>query len=199
MADTTELRRGMIISFNNEPHILIEKEFRSMGKGSAFNRVKLKSIKTGKFVNHVYKSGEKVNELDVTTTNMSFLYSDNENAYFMNPETYDKTSVALDLIPGGTDYLQTEAKYVMSFYDDQVIYVQLPGKIALTIIDAPDAVKGDTANNATKEVTLETGVKVKVPLFIKNGERIFLILLFILSKAIMIFCIMIGIRRAIFG
>jgi len=172
MSATSELYRGMIIEFNNEPHILIEKEFRAMGKGSAFNRVKLKSIKSGKFVNHVYKSGEKVEELDVSTTNMQFLYADSENAYFMNPETYDQSTVSLDIIPGGTDYLQTEAKYVMSFYEDQVIYVQLPGKIALTIIEAPDAVKGDTANNATKEVTMETGLKVKVPLFIKNGEKI---------------------------
>lgn len=172
MAATTELYRGMIISFNNEPHILIEKEFRAMGKGSAFNRVKLKNIKSGKFVNHVYKSGEKVEELDVSTTNMQYLYADNESAYFMNPDTYDQTTVSLDIIPGRTDYLHTDAKYVMSFFEDQVIYVQLPGKIALTITDAPDAVKGDTANNALKEATLETGVKVKVPLFIKNGEKI---------------------------
>lgn len=172
MATTTELYRGMIISFNNEPHILIEKEFRAMGKGSAFNRVKLKNIKSGKFVNHVYKSGEKVEELDVSTTNMQYLYADNESAYFMNPDTYDQTTVSLDIIPGRTDYLHTDAKYVMSFFEDQVIYVQLPGKIALTITDAPDAVKGDTANNALKEATLETGVKVKVPLFIKNGEKI---------------------------
>lgn len=172
MAATSELYRGMIIEYNNEPHILIEKEFRAMGKGSAFNRVKLKNIKTGKFVNHVYKSGEKVEELDVSTTNMQFLYADNEYAYFMNPETYDQSTVGLEIIPGGTDYLHTEAKYVMSFYDDQVIYVQLPGKIALTIVEAPDAVRGDTANNATKEVVMETGVKVKVPLFIKNGEKI---------------------------
>lgn len=172
MAATSELYRGMIIEFNNEPHILIEKEFRAMGKGSAFNRVKLKNIKTGKFVNHVYKSGEKVEELDVSTTNMQFLYADNESAYFMNPETYDQSTVSLEIIPGGMDYLHTEAKYVMSFYDDQVIYVQLPGKIALTIVEAPDAVRGDTANNATKEVVMETGVKVKVPLFIKNGEKI---------------------------
>lgn len=172
MSATTELYRGMIIEFNGEPHILMEKEFRSMGKGAAFNRVKLKSIKTGKFVNHVYKSGEKVEELDVQTTNMQYLYADGENAYFMNPESFDQVTVSLELIPGGTDYLQAEAKYVMSFYNDEVIYVQLPGKIALTIIDAPDAVKGDTANNATKEVTVETGLKVKVPLFIKNGEKI---------------------------
>lgn len=172
MAATSELYRGMIIEFNGEPHILIEKEFRAMGKGSAFNRVKLKSIKTGKFVNQVYKSGEKVEELEVSTRNMQYLYADSDNAYFMNPETFDQVTVSLDLIPGRTDYLQPDAKYVMSFYNDEVIYVQLPGKIALTIIEAPDAVRGDTANNATKEVTVETGLKVKVPLFIKNGEKI---------------------------
>ncbi len=172
MSATSELYRGMIIKHNNEPHILVEKEFYSPGKGSAFNRCKLKSIKTGKFVNIVLKSGEKVEELEVSTRNMQYLYNDGDSAYFMNPDTFDQVTVSLDLIPGGTDYLHSDAKYVMSFYEDEVIYVQLPGKIALTIIEAPDAVRGDTATNAMKEVTVETGLKVKVPLFIKNGEKI---------------------------
>lgn len=172
MADTTELRRGMIIRYNNEPHILVEKEFRSMGKGAAFNRVKLKNIKTGKFVNQVFKSGEKVEELDVTTMNMQYLYADGTNGYFMNPLNYEQISVSLDLIPGGTDYLHADAKYIMSVFEDKVIYVQMPPKIALIVTETADAVKGNTATNASKEAVLETGVKIQVPLFIKTGDKI---------------------------
>jgi elongation factor P len=172
MADTSEIRRGMIIRFNNEPHIIMEKEFRAMGKGGAFNRVKLKNIKTGKFVNHVFKSGEKVEELDVMTMNMQYMYADDSKAYFMNPETFEQIELSLDLIPGGTDWLHPDAKYIMSMFEDEVIYVQLPAKISLIITETSDAVKGDTATNASKEATLETGVKVQVPLFIKQGDKI---------------------------
>ncbi|CAG1021114.1 Elongation factor P [Patescibacteria group bacterium] len=172
MAATSELYRGMIIKHNNEPCILIEKEFYSPGKGSAFNRCKLKSIKTGKIVNVVFKSGEKVDELEVSTRNMQYLYADDNYAYFMNPDTFDQVTVPLEDIPGKTDYLHSDAKYIMSFYEDEVIYVQLPAKISLVITEAPEAVKGDTATNALKEVTVETGLKVKVPLFIKTGDKI---------------------------
>jgi len=172
MAFTAEITRGMIIRFNNEPHIVMEKEFRAMGKGSAFNRVKLKNIKTGKFVNQVFKSGEKVEELDVMTMNMQYLYADDSKGYFMNPETFDQIELSLDLIPGGTDWLHADSKYVMTIFEEQVIYVQLPAKISLIVTETTDAVKGDTATNASKEATLETGVKVQVPLFIKQGDKI---------------------------
>jgi len=172
MADTTELRRGMIIRFNNEPHILIDKEFYSPGKGGAFNRCRLRSIKSGKIFYHVFKSGEKVEELDVETRNMQFLYADESNGYFMNPETFEQITVPLDIIPGKTDYLHTDAKYIMSVFEEEVIYVQLPAKVSLIVTETTDAVKGNTATNASKEATVETGLKVQVPLFIKQGDKI---------------------------
>lgn len=172
MAGTTELRRGMIIEFNGEPHILVEKEFKAMGKGSAFNRCRLKNIRTGKFFEQVFKSGEKVEELEVETKTMQYVYIDGSDAYFMDPETYEQMSLNLDTIPGGTDYLHESGKYIMTFYEGKVIYVQLPQKMTLEITDTYDAVKGDTATNASKEATMETGLKIQVPLFIKKGDRI---------------------------
>ncbi len=172
MAGTTELRRGMIIEFNNEPHVLIEKEFYSPGKGGAFNRVRLKSIKSGKIFNHVFRSGEKVEELEIESKTMQYSYVEGNSAVFMDPTTYDLVNVLMDLIPGGTDFLHEDGKYIISFYEGNPIYAQIPQKITLKIIDTFDAVKGDTATNASKEATVETGFKVQVPLFIKNGERI---------------------------
>jgi elongation factor P len=172
MAATSELSRGMIIRFNNEPHILVEKEFYSPGKGGAFNRCRLKSIKTGKFFYHVFKSGEKVEELDIETKNTQYLYIDGETAYFMDPTTFEQFGVSLEIIPNGTDFLHTDAKYIMSFFEGEVIYVQLPQKITLTVTETSDAVKGNTATNASKEAIVETGYKVQVPLFIKVGDRI---------------------------
>ena len=172
MAFTSELRRGMIISFNNVPHLLIEKEFYSPGKGGAFTRTKLKNIQSGKIVNNVFKSGEKVDELDIETKTMQFLYSDEKEAYFMDPETFEQLSVELEMIDHGTAFLHTEGKYILIIFEGKAISVQLPSKLALIVNETSDAVKGNTSGNATKEAILETGYKAYVPLFIKQGEKV---------------------------
>ena len=172
MAFTSELRRGMIIAFNNEPHLLIEKEFYSPGKGGAFTRTKLKNIKTGKIVTNVFKSAEKVDELDIETKTMQYLYEDGKDAYFMHPETFEQINVGLDMIDKGKAFLHTEAKYILIIFEGMAISVQLPPKLGLQVIETGDAVKGNTSGNATKEAILETGYKIYVPLFIKQGEKI---------------------------
>jgi elongation factor P len=172
MGFTSELRRGMIIDFNNAPHLLIEKEFYSPGKGGAFTRTKLKNIQTGKIVNNVFKSAEKVDELDVDTKTMQFLYSDDKEAYFMDPQTFDQLSVELEMIDHGKDFLHTEGKYILIIFEGRAISVQLPSKLGLKVVETSDAVKGNTSGNATKEAILETGYKAYVPLFIRQGEKV---------------------------
>lgn len=172
MAFTSEITRGMIIMFNNEPFIVIEKEFYSPGKGGAFTRTKIKNIKTGKILNQVFKSGEKLDQLDTETKTMQYLYADDVDAYFMDPVSFDQINVNLDMIDGRLDWLHTEGKYIIIMYDGAAISVQLPAKIAMTVIETSEAVKGNTSGNATKEAILETGVRVFVPLFIKQGEKI---------------------------
>lgn len=172
MAYTTEITKGMIVNYNNEPHLIIAKEFYSPGKGGAFTRTKLKNIKSGKIISHVYKSGEKIEQLDVETKTMQFLYSLEKEAYFMDPNTFEQLTIPLDLIDNGTDFLHTEGKYIVIIYENEAISVQLPGKISLLVSETSDAVKGNTSQNATKEAILETGAKVFVPLFIKQGEKV---------------------------
>jgi elongation factor P len=172
MAQSNEIYRGMIINFNNEPHVVVDKEFYSPGKGGAFNRVRMKNIKTGKIFYNVFKSGEKVEELEVQTQTMQYLYADNDNAYFMDPETFEQMSMLLEDIPGKMSYLHESGHYVMTFYQEKVIFVQMPSKITLTVTEAPDGSRGNTATNATKEITLETGLKIQAPLFIKVGDKV---------------------------
>jgi elongation factor P len=172
MGFTNELKRGIIIDFNKEPHLLIEKEFYSPGKGAAFTRTKLKNVKTGKIINQVFKSGEKVDELDIETKTMQFLYADDTHGYFMDPETFDQLSVALDMIDGGTSFLHTAGKYILICYEGDAISVQLPSKLGLEVVETSEANKGNTSGNATKDAILETGYKAQVPLFIKQGERV---------------------------
>lgn len=172
MAFTTEIRKGMIISFNNEPHIVIAKEFYSPGKGGAFTRTKIKNIKTGKILNQVFKSGEKLDELEVETKSMQYLYADDKDAFFMDPISFEQLTVPLEMVDGGTDYLHTEAKYIIIIYEGSAISVQLPAKIALNVVETTEAVKGNTSGNATKEAILETGAKVYVPLFIRQDDKV---------------------------
>jgi elongation factor P len=172
MAYTTEIRKGMIINYNNEPYIIIAKEFYSPGKGAAFTRTKIKNIKTGKILNQVFKSGEKLEELDVETKTMQYLYADGKEIFFMDPISFEQLSVAIDMIDGGTDYLHPEAKYIIIIYDGAAISVQLPAKIALKVVETSDAVKGNTSGSATKEAILETGAKVFVPLFITQEDTV---------------------------
>ncbi|MCS7318041.1 MAG: elongation factor P [Candidatus Dojkabacteria bacterium] len=172
MAGTTELRKGMIIMYNNEPHVILDKEFYSPGKGGAFNRCKLKSIRTGKLVSTIFKSGEKVEELDVVSKTVQYVYHDSDKAVFMDPNTFEQYEVSLDSIAGGSNFLQHDAKYILTLFEDAPIYLQVPLKIVLQVVETPEAVKGDTVSNATKEAVLETGLRVQVPLFIKQGDKI---------------------------
>lgn len=172
MALTSDISKNMVIDYKGEPYIVLEKEFYKPGKGGAFNRTKLRNIKTGSVLNITFKSNEKVEELDVQRLTMNYLYLDGNKAIFMNPETYEQIEVSLDLIQGGTNYLHTEGHYVFMFLDDEVISVEIPQKLTLEVVDTTDAVKGNTATNATKEAVLETGCKVQVPLFIVNGDKI---------------------------
>lgn len=172
MATTNDIFRGMIINLNNEPHVVIEKEFYKPGKGGSFTRTRLQNIRTGKYVNQVFKSGEKIEELVVSKKTMQYLYHDESDAYFMDPQSFEQFNVKLEMIPGNTTYLHESANYILTFYEGDVIFAQLPAKITLAVTDTAEAVKGNTVNNAYKEAILETGAKVMVPLFIKNGDKI---------------------------
>jgi len=172
MALTDRIVKGMIIMYNNEPHLVAEREFYKPGKGNALNRTKLRGLRSGKVISATYKSGEKVDELQVETKNMLFSYYDDSNAYFMDPQTFEMVSISLDMVSGGTDFLLADTKYIVTFYEGEALSIQLPAKLTLTVIETPDAVKGDTVNNANKEAKVETGAVVNVPMFIKNGDRI---------------------------
>jgi len=172
MGFTTNIAKGMYVMFNNEPYIIVEKEFYSPGKGAAFNRTKLKNLKTGKIISQVFKSGEKVDEINVETKTMQFIYVDGNEAYFMDPTTYEQVSVSIDSIAHGADYLHTDAKYVTISYEGEVLEVQLPAKITLTVTETSSATRGNTATNATKEAIMETGAKVQLPLFINVGDKV---------------------------
>ena len=162
----------MYILFKGEPHIVLERQMTSQGRVAAFKKTKLKSLVTGKVLDQTFKSTDKVEEIDVQTKTMQYIYVDGNEAYFMDPNTFEQISVSLDLIDGGTSYLHPDAKYVMMFYDGNPLSVNLPPSITLEVTKTTGAVKGNTATGATKAATVETGYEIQVPLFIEEGNRI---------------------------
>lgn len=174
MGFTSEIYLGQTIRYNNELYTVIGKEFAAMGKGSSFNRTRLRNIVSGKVIPVTFKDADTVEEIDVDKFNVQYLYNDDRIAYFMNPKNFEQFEVALDIVPGGTDYLHADASYMASRYEDKIIAITVPLKIVLEVTDAPEGVRGDTVSNTFKEVIVETGAKIQAPLFIKTGDKIYI-------------------------
>jgi len=169
---TSDFQKGKFIEFKNEPCQIVEYQFVNPGKGSAFVRTKLKNLKSGRVQEFTYKSGEVVEEIPVSAKEMQFLYKQNEELIFMDPRTFEQVSLPLSYIGSFSKFIKEGDIYQVLVYDGQALGMRYPQKVRLKIIEADEGAKGDTVMGAKKIVTLETNVKVAVPLFVKQGETI---------------------------
>ncbi|MBP9817731.1 elongation factor P [Candidatus Shapirobacteria bacterium] len=172
MISTAQLKKGIYIIFHEEPHMVVDITFVSPGKGSAFYRVKLKSLYTGRVVEYTYKSGEKIEEVLVETHEAEYSYYDGEAYVFIEPRTFEQYSVASEIIGDDKVYLKEGILYRIKFYEEKPVGITLPKAIVLTVAESENSIKGDTATSAMKPAIMDTGAKVLVPLFIKVGEEI---------------------------
>lgn len=172
MAQTDQIRKGMYILYNNEPHYITDAEFYSPGKGSALTRVKVKNLASGKVVPVTYKSGERVEELDVRITDMQYLYNDDTSIYFMDPKTYEQMTMTKKVGGHYLNYMKEGEQYVAIIHDNAIINLKFPPQVILKVTETQPAVKGDTATNALKEAIVETGYKIMVPMFTQVGDQI---------------------------
>lgn len=166
------IRKGMYILFKSSPHLVTNTDFMSPGKGSAFMRVKLRSVETGNTQEFTYKSTESIETVDVQSLKMQYLYSDGESAVFMNLSNFEQAEVPLSLIGDKAQLLSPEAEVYVMFYENQPIDVSFPPKMTLTVAYAEEAVAGNTMGTARKMVRLENGFEVAAPIFIKEGDQI---------------------------
>jgi elongation factor P len=166
------IRKGMYIMHKGEPCLVTGTEFVSPGKGSAFMRTKLKSLKTGNVVEFTFKSVETVEEADVATIEMQYLYQDGQDFVFMNQRTYEQVSVPGEVMKEYLPYLLPEQVMYVVFFNDKPIGVRFPGKVTLRVEYAEDTTAGGRVNAPKKKVRLETGYEIDVPLFVKTGELI---------------------------
>lgn len=172
MINGGNIKKGTYIMFKGDPCLVTLTEFVSPGKGSAFMRTKLKSLKTGNVVEFTFKSVEMVEEADVSTMEMQYLYQDGEDYVFMNPRSYEQLSIPTKIMSDYTAFLLPEQVMYIVLFNEQPIGVRFPNKVTLKVIYAEDTVAGGRINAPKKKVKLETGYEIEVPLFIKEGESI---------------------------
>jgi elongation factor P len=166
------ISKGVFLLVKGEPHVVVEREFVNPGKGSAFVRMKLKSLVTGQVLKQVNKSQETLEDINVETREAQYLYADSEQLHFMDLETYEQFTMPVESHADKKLFILEGSTVQLSFWDEKPIDILLPYKVVLTVTEAREGLKGDTVSGATKPVTTETGLVVKVPLFIKQGDKI---------------------------
>jgi elongation factor P len=172
MPTANDLRRGMAISYNGDIVIVLDSQHRTPGNLRAFVQATLRSIRTGKSSDVRFSSTEKIEVVPLTTKKMEFSYKDGEDYVFSDPETYETVTLPPELVGEGKNYLIENSTVTMTFVEDKAVQIELPPSVVLTVANAPDGIRGDSANNVQKPVTMETGISIQVPLFIKTGEKL---------------------------
>lgn len=173
MATTSDIRKGLCINWNNDTWKIIEFLHVKPGKGPAFVRTKLKSVTSGKVVDNTFSAGHKIDEVRVETRKYQFLYEDDNGYHFMNNNDYTQVYISKDLIDNAKFMKEGEEVTIMFRAEDETpLSAELPASTIVQITHTEPGVKGDTATNATKRATIETGAEVRVPLFINEGDKI---------------------------
>ena len=167
---TNEFRGGLKLLMDGDPCSIVENELVKPGKGQAFNRVKLRNLKTGRILEKTFKSGESVEAADVVDVDMEFSYNDGEFWHFMDPNTYEQIAASETAVGDASKWLKGQELCTVTLWDGQPLAVTPPNFVELAITETDPGVRGDTAQGGTKPATLETGAVVKVPLFIEEGE-----------------------------
>lgn len=162
----------MAINYNGDITVVLDSQHRTPGNLRAFVQATLRSIRTGKSSDVRFSSTEKIEVVPLTTKKMEFSYKDGEDYVFSDPETYETVTLPPELVGDDKNYLIENANVTMTFVDEKAVQIELPPSVVLTVQDAPDGIRGDSANNVQKAVTMETGITLQVPLFIKTGEKV---------------------------
>ncbi|MGB4571203.1 MAG: elongation factor P [Rectinemataceae bacterium] len=167
-----EINIGTHLLINGNPHVVVERDFVSPGKGSAFARVKAKNLKSGNVITQTIKTADSVEDAQVDLEDCQYQYNDGENFVFMNNESFEQFGVAVSAHEDRGPYLKEGETYTLVMWDGIAIDIKIPFKMVFTVVESENYIKGDTVSGATKPVTTETGLVVRVPLFIKQGEKI---------------------------
>jgi elongation factor P len=172
MYQPTDLKKGIVCQLDGKPYRVTEYSQKVMGRGGSIVNVKLKNLIDGSVIPKTFKGQDKIERAEVSNKNVQFLYSDDLDFYFMDPETFEQFQLPADVVDSAASYLKEGDDLNLQFFGERVINVELPKNLYLEVTYTEDVVKGDTTSNVLKDATVETGLVVKVPSFIKTGDVI---------------------------
>ena len=172
MINVNDIKNGMTILFEGNIYTVLDFSHVKPGKGAAFVQAKLKNLRTGSIIEKRFNSGVKLEKAMIEKVGMQYLYANGDSYNFMNMETYEQMDLTKDQLGDNVLYLKEGLDVLLSFYEGELIGIIMPEKVELEVVETEPAVKGNTATNATKDAKLETGLTVKVPLFIEQGKKI---------------------------
>ena len=167
-----QLKKGQFILHKDEPHQIVDLQHHAMGRGRGILNLRLRNLKTGAVITVTFKSNEAPDPIVVNQKNFQYLYNDGNNAYFMDPDTFEQVMLPVRLISDLIQFLKEGETYALYLYDGKPVALNIPKVVVLKVVNAPEGVRGDSSTNPTKEVELETGLRLQVPLFIKAGDLI---------------------------
>ena len=172
MPTTNDLKNGMTLNIDGTLMNVVEFQHVKPGKGGAFVRTKLKNVRTGRVLDKTFRADERVEQAVVEKKEMQFLYHDGDHYVFMDSSTYEQIHVGAATLGAAIKYIVDGSTMVLQFYKDEIIGLDLPAAVELTVSDTEPGIQGDRVSGARKPATLETGLVVQVPLFVNSGDRI---------------------------
>jgi elongation factor P len=170
MATTNDLKNGMTLDIDGQLWNVVEFQHVKPGKGPAFVRTKLKSVKTGKVVDKTFNAGVKVEVAQLEKRDMQYLYKDGSGFVFMDQKTYDQMSVPEEVVGDAVNFMLENCEAIVAVHEGNPLYVELPASVPLRITYTEPGIQGDRSSGGTKPATVETGINIQVPLFIKQDE-----------------------------
>jgi elongation factor P len=167
-----DIVKGSCLLQKGQPYLVVDREFHNPGKGTAIARIKMKSIKDGSVLTLTIPTQQEIEDAQVDIHTCQYQFSDQDNYHFMDNETYDQYEVPIVEMEDKKYYLKDGEAYELTIWEGKVIDIKIPYKVVFTVAESENYVKGDTVSGATKPITTETGLTVRVPLFIKQGEKV---------------------------
>ncbi len=172
MLSISDIKTGKIIKEAGEPYLVVKTDHHKMGRGGAVLKVKLKNLITGNMLDKTFQGNDKAEPAETETKKANFMYRDENDAHFMDNETYEQFSLPLDQVADKLKFLKDGTDVDVLYFDGKPVALELPVKINLKVVSAPPGLKGNSAGNVTKVVELETGAEISVPMFINEGDEI---------------------------
>ena len=172
MATTNDLKNGMTLDIDGQLWNVVEFQHVKPGKGPAFVRTKMKHVLSGKVVEKTFNAGLKVEVASVDKRDMTYLYKDGESFVFMDKENFDQMYISEATVGDAAKYMLENVEAIVAVHEGEPLYVELPASVALEITYTEPGIQGDRSSGGTKPATLETGIDIQVPLFIKQGEKV---------------------------